>query len=583
MRFKAKELPIRIKKPFIIWASCLSSFTLVISINNFLKDFLDNPLVGMLVIGIILGGVISFLFFLISSVSYFLKKSKTKKVNGAIRVIKAFLIILIFPVLIIIEVIKPLQLIRLIMKKKVKDIFSKQSLKKYAFSLLIILFLFPLWGFFYFIPIYVSANMLGFISSPIPIAGTGSMYPTFPKSDKKSNSEKFKEIVGSAAFNPYPNGLSLFGNRYFHHNLQRGDIIIFQNSATENITKKQYGEATGFIKRLIALPGDSIEIKNGLVFLNGKPLKESYTAKSHSTFAETFLPECKKIIVPPNNIFAMGDNRKGSGDSREIGFVDIKDINHILPISSQKGVWDKNWRDTSKDLDEASKIKLDKNKYLELLNKKRKEAGVKPLIYQPKLEQSAFKRGEIILKLDDFSYEATRSGYTMERAMRDVGYSNIVWNETFLQGYYEAGEAIEYYFEFPEWKKFLLEKDFQEIGISEVEGILNGCPAQIIVQHFAGYVPPNYAAETVDSWGKLINNLNNVIPSWEKVKDWPNVNKDDLSKLLGLMYRQKNNAEAIYYRMKANQWLTSDEKAMANEDRNLNEEISTLVNKLNGK
>lgn len=538
-----KNLPTGVKKSFVIWLICLLLFIFLIVFDNslketFLKDFLDNFIIGPLAVGFALGGIISFLFSLITLISYFLKRIPLKRRNLVIKILKVSSIIMLLSILL-------------------------------------------------FILIYTSinglSNALGFISSPIPLSGTGSMYPTFPKGEGKTPQEQAKEVVGSPGMLPYPNGLILFGTRYLNHNLQRGDIIIFQNLTTETITKKQYGEATGFAKRIIALPGDLIEIRSGLVYLNGKPLKEPYIAKPHSTFAEAFLSECRQLKVPPNKVFAMGDNRKGSGDSREFGFVDFKDINHVLPLTSQKGIWDKNWRDTGNDLDEASKIKLDKIKYLELLNAKRKEAGVQLLRYQPLLEQSAFKRGEIILKFEDFSYNATRSGYIMEKAMRDVGYSNIIWNEAFLQGYYGAEEAIEYYFEFPEWQKFLLGKDFQEVGISEVEGEINGCPTQIIVQHFAGYVSPNYTVETIDGWGRMINGLNNVIPSWEKVKDWPGINKDDLNKLLGLMYKRKNNAEAIYYRMKANQWLTNDEDRMTNEDKSLYDQIEALANKLNGK
>jgi len=167
--------------------------------------------------------------------------------------------------------------------------------------------------------------------------------------------------------------------------------------------------------------------------------------------------------------------------------------------------------------------------------------------------------------------------------MADVGYSTITYGEAPTQGYFEADELIDNQFQFPNSKKFLLNKDNQEVGISEVEGETNGCPTQVIVQHFAGYVPPNYTKETVDGWGKLINDLNNIIPSWEKIKDWSNVNKDDLNKLLGLMYKRKNNAEAIYYRMKANQWLTNAENRMVDEDKSLYDQIEILANKLNGK
>ncbi|MEK7450663.1 MAG: signal peptidase I [Patescibacteria group bacterium] len=583
-----KDFPIEVKKPFIIWIICLLLFILLIILDSLLKDtafeaLLNNSIVPLLVLGIILGGVISFLFFSISTISYFFKKGSLKKRNIVIKILKTFLIILILPILLFIEVLKPLRLIKLIIKKKVGDIFSKQSFKKYAFSFLIVIFLFPLWALPYFFVSYVVANALGFVSSPIPIAGTGSMYPTFPKGSKKDLIEQSKETIGSYDFMPYPNGLVLFGKRYFGYKLQRGDIVLAINEKIKENGKKLYGEPSGVIKRIIALPGDTLEIRDGLVYLNGNPLVEPYTAKPHSTFGEGFLGECKKITIPKNKLFIMGDNRKGSGDSREFGLVDFNDIESAIPFQKQKGKLDKYYRDTSKDLNDSTRIKLDKTQYLELLNNKRAEAGVQLLKYQPLLEKAATKQGEMILKYNDFSYEATRSGYTMEKAMREVGYSNIVWNEAFIQGYYDTKEFIDYYFDFPEWEKFLLEKDFQEIGISEVEGEINKCPTQVIVQHFAGYVPPNYTKETIESWGRIINNIEEILPSWEKMKNWQNVNRNDLDKLLGLLYRRKNNAEAIYYRMKANQWLTSNEEGMMTEDKNLYEQINVLANRLNGK
>ena len=72
--------------------------------------------------------------------------------------------------------------------------------------------------------------------------------------------------------------------------------------------------------------------------------------------------------------------------------MDFNDVNHVLPWQKQTGGLDKNWHDPINDLDEQAKITLDKEKYVELLNEKRKEAGVKPLKYQPKLEKSAGKR-----------------------------------------------------------------------------------------------------------------------------------------------------------------------------------------------
>lgn len=591
---KGKILSRVTKISVFIWLACvLGVFAVIAYVVGVRKELFDKApdVFTFSLFCLILLGCLAFLVGALSFVTQFIAKRAQGKQNFFIFLIKLFLILAILPLYLLIDILEPIEIVRRLKHDEPKGLLKSLRLKSIlsrAVALVLVgVIFFPIWVGGYIAVGAISYNMfnnaVGNNPESISISGTGSMFPTFPKGNGKTPQELAKEIVGSPGMLHYPNGLMIFGKRYFDHKLERGDIIRFENSATEKITKEMYGRSSGYIKRLIALPGDTIELRNGIVYLNGDPLAELYTAKPHSTFAESFLPECKKITVPADKAFAMGDNRKGSGDSREIGFVDFKDISHVISLSSQKGVWDKNYRDTINDINESSKIKLDKDKYLELLNKEREKAGVKPLKYQPKFEQSAFKRGEVILKFNDFSYNATRSGYLMKTAMYDVGYSNIVWNEAMLQGYYDANEMIEYYFEFPKWKEFLLEKDYQEIGIAEVQGQINGCPTQVIVQHFAGYVPPNYTKETIDSWGRVINNMDEIIPSWEKVRGSQYFNQDDLNKLLGLMYKRKSNAESIYYAMKANQWLTNNQELMIKEDEDLYKQGEVLVKKLNGK
>jgi signal peptidase I len=466
-----------------------------------------------------------------------------------------------------------------------KDFRLMPFLGKLGVLAIVLLIIFPVWVGSYIAVGAVTKGQLNLIKEPIALSGTGSMYPTFPKGQSKTLEELAKETVGMPEMSKYPSGIVLLGKRLLGYTIGRGDIVSFSSSKTFEITSRDGGRPSGFAKRVVALPGDTVEIKDGLLIINGQPQKEPYAAKARSTFGGQFLAECKQITIPEGKLFVMGDNRKGSGDSRhELGLIDFNDINHVIPWKSQFGSLDKNWRDTSRDTGEASKIRLDKNKYLELLNEKRKEAGVKPLKYQPKLEQSAAKRGEIIIKFDDFSFEATRSGYTMEKAVRETGYSNITWGEAPTQGYYEADELIENQFQFPDSKKFLLDKNYQEVGIAEVEGEINGCPTQVIVQHFAGYIPPNYKKEDVESWKMSLNQLKEIQPAWARLKESPGFyerNKNDVDRINEILLLRISNMIAISKRMESNQWLTAAEQKMADQDKTLFDEQEAIAKRLN--
>lgn len=584
----------------IVWVSCIVAVILLIAVSTkgfsgTIQDteFGNSSLFTTFSISFIGLGFFAFGVLILSVIINNLLEKKILKFERSFRgflgfIFKLFLIVVFLPLFILDNASGFSDLLVNIKKNGFKFYLLKPKnvrarigrlITVLGFSLIIL----PIWvGGYILIGTLIKAE-LGYSQEPITIAGTGSMYPTFPKGQGKTPQELAKEIVGAPGMLSYPNGLVINGKRFFGYQLGRGDIVVVENDKIREMTKNIYGDASGWVKRIVGMSGDNIELREGIVYLNGEPLKEPYTAQPHSTFGETFLSECKKTTVPDNSIFVMGDNRKGSGDSREIGFISIKDINHVLPFKSQKGTLDNFWRDTSKDLEESSKIKLDKQKYVDLLNEKRKEAKVKPLKYQPKLENSAFKRGEVILKYDDFSFEATRSGYTMARAMADSGYYNIVYGEAPQLGYYEAEELIENQFEFPETKKFLLNNDYQEIGISEVEGTLNGCPAQVLVQHFAGYVPPNYKKEDVENWRNTVGNLNSIIPSWEKAVGWKNMNQEDLKRLLDLLYRERAIALNILAKMDSNKWLTRQEEDSIKEYDSLAKESIALANKLNGR
>lgn len=75
-----------------------------------------------------------------------------------------------------------------------------------------------------------------------------------------------------------------------------------------------------FIKRIIGLPHDNVEIRSGVVYVNGCILKENYL--SYGTYTEPDL----SITVPKDSIFVLGDNREMSSDSRVLGTIPVKNI-----------------------------------------------------------------------------------------------------------------------------------------------------------------------------------------------------------------------------------------------------------------
>lgn len=421
----------------------------------------------------------------------------------------------------------------------------------------------------------------GVIQEEVYIAGTGSMYPTFPKGVGKSDIVRAKETVAWPRMRKYPGGITVFGKTLFSYNIKRGDIVEFDSEKTSQLTYEQYGQEAGFVKRVIALPGDTVELQDGYVLINGGILDEPYTAKPRSTYGGDIVPDCTKTIVDKDQVFVLGDNRKVSLDSRfELGMVKQSDIHYVLPWSEQSE-YKRYWRDTKEDTLLAHTSTLDSEKFVQLLNEKRKGKNLPPLRLQSLLSQSSKLRGRTMIETNDFSNNATRSGMTVNRAMIQSGYSNILTAEVFTRGFYEAEELIDNLQAFPETNKILLNSKYQDIGLSAVIGDVGSCPVQVVVVQLGGYVPPNYKQDEVKSWKNLIENIEKVMPSWLSLKDVSGIDQSKLTRLLDILQKRLENAKVIYERMKANQYLSDSEKKIANEDKSLGEEAERIINDLN--
>lgn len=138
-----------------------------------------------------------------------------------------------------------------------------------------------------------------------------SMQPTFYSDDYV--------IISRQAY-------GLFGD------VERGDVIIFESELLD-----VNGNNKNLIKRVIGIPGDTIEIKDGYVYLNDEKLDEPYVAEAGLS------GQMEKVTVEEGKVFAMGDNRRVSQDSRSavIGQVEQdsivgKVVLRVFPFNSIK-------------------------------------------------------------------------------------------------------------------------------------------------------------------------------------------------------------------------------------------------------
>ncbi len=130
-------------------------------------------------------------------------------------------------------------------------------------------------------------------------------------------------IMLGSSMNPnyiHNHSYSIDKEYYKSHSPQRNDVILLITQSTNGPIE--------IIKRIIGLPGETIQIKDGEVYINGNILSEPYILEKDNTklYTETIMKEGQTIDIPQDQYFVMGDNRKNSSDSRDWGLLKQENI-----------------------------------------------------------------------------------------------------------------------------------------------------------------------------------------------------------------------------------------------------------------
>ena len=127
------------------------------------------------------------------------------------------------------------------------------------------------------------------------------------------------KVSGQSMFPNFHNGDYILTDKisYRFYPPKYGDVIVLRNPRNES---------QDFIKRIIALPGQTIKVENTSVYVNGLKLDERYLPSGTPTRGGSFLRDGEIVTVPEDQWVVIGDNREHSSDSREIGPIPQKQI-----------------------------------------------------------------------------------------------------------------------------------------------------------------------------------------------------------------------------------------------------------------
>jgi signal peptidase I len=166
------------------------------------------------------------------------------------------------------------------------------------------------------------------------------------------------KIPSSSMENTLLIGDHIFVNKFlygYHIPFTKGRVIQFSRPERGDIIVFVFPEdkSKDFIKRVVGIPGDTVEIRQKQLYVNGQPMSEKYARFADGATIDGFVrsrDNLPPIRIPPDKLFVMGDNRDRSYDSRFWGFVDMdavigKALFIYFSVDWNRGIrWNELWR-----------------------------------------------------------------------------------------------------------------------------------------------------------------------------------------------------------------------------------------------
>jgi signal peptidase I len=284
---------------------------------------------------------------------------------------------------------------------------------------------------------------------------------------------------------------------------EKGDIVSFSNIETSG----QY-----YIKRIIAMEGETISLENGAVKVNGNYLVEDYVYKNSPTYGNTFLMDCRELKVPKGKVAVMGDNRIASTDSRVIGFVNLKDIEGVIKTGVKP-------TEVSTHVGEAvDQETINKSVFLGYLNERRSKKSLGGLREVEMLTDFATEKANFISEnIDTWKSNSV----DLSHAIEESGYDFLLVQEVVTMGKYDEEQLVNHLLGLVPYDQDFLSDKYIDIGIGISETNIGTCSTPIFVIILGWPTNPGYSKEQVSQWDYNIEKLSMLVSILRDLKQNP--------------------------------------------------------------